>query len=155
MALTRTFNADASGNEVISGTVVANAGSGTFTVSGTVTANAGSGTMAVSGPLTDTQLRATPIQVTAATSSSAAMSSVAGSASSASLLASNSSRKGICLFNDSTAICRVAFGATASATAFTVLLQPNSFYENGTLYTGAISGIWASATGNMRITELT
>lgn len=38
---------------------------GTVTVSGTVTANAGTGTLAVSGPLTDTQLRATSVPVTA------------------------------------------------------------------------------------------
>lgn len=97
----------------------------------------------------------TPLQVTGATAGTATMTNVSGSASSVSILALNASRKGVTLFNDSTAICRVAYGATASATSFTVLLQPNSFYEMDTLYTGAISGIWASATGAMRVTELT
>jgi hypothetical protein len=95
------------------------------------------------------------IPVTAATSGTATLTSVASSATSVSLLASSASRKGFSVFNDSTQKLYIAYGATASTSAFTVLLQPGAYYENNTLYTGAISGIWASANGNARVTELT
>lgn len=169
MALSQTFTVDASGNEVVSGTVAATQ-SGTWNVtnvSGTVTLPTGAATAAKQPALGTAGTASadvitvqgitsmTPLQVTPAAAATGTMSSVAGNASSATLLASNSSRKGFTLYNDSTAICRVAFGATASATAFTFLMQPNAYYENNSNYTGAIAGIWASATGNMRVTELT
>ena len=46
-------------------------------------------------------------------------------------------------------------GATASATSFTAKLSPDGYYEVPFNYTGIIDGLWASATGNARITELT
>lgn len=88
--------------------------------------------------------------------SSSAVTSVASSASSVSLLASNSGRLGATFYNDSTQICYLKLGATASNTSYTVQLGPNGYYElpPGQIYTGAVDGIWASANGNMRITEL-
>lgn len=86
---------------------------------------------------------------------SAAVTSVAGSTSSVSLLAANSSRKGFIIYNDSTAILYVKLGATASTSSFTYRLTPNGIItESAFGYTGAIDGIWVSATGNARITEL-
>ena len=82
-----------------------------------------------------------------------AQTSVAGSASSTTLLASNTSRKGFSIYNDSTAILYVRFQATASTSNFSVKLQPDAYYEDSMGYTGVIDGIWASATGNARITE--
>lgn|SRR3990167_2994164 len=89
--------------------------------------------------------------------STATLSNVSSSASSVSLLASNSNRKGSVFFNDSTAILYLAFAATASTTSFTYRLTPNSTLElyGEKNFTGAISGIWASANGAARITELT
>ncbi len=177
MGLTQTTNVDASGNTIISGAVTGPVTdtqiratplpvSGPLTdtqiratalpVSGPLTDTQIRATaLPVSGPLTDTQLRATPVAVTAATSATGTITSVAGSATSVSILSANAARKGFTVYNDSTAIAKIAFAATASATAFTVLLQPNSFYENNTLYTGVISAIWASAAGSARVTELT
>ena len=124
----------------------------------------------VSGPLTDTQLRAAAVpvsltstavtgtvavaQVKAATST---LSNVAGSVSSVTLLASNANRKNAAIYNDSTANLYVKLGATASATSFTVLMLPGAYYELPVdqVYTGIIDGIWVSATGNARVTELT
>lgn len=85
----------------------------------------------------------------------AAVTSVAGSASSVSLLASNNARVGATIFNDSTALLYIKLGATASTSSFTVKLQQDEYYEVPYGYTAAIDGIWASATGNARITELT
>jgi hypothetical protein len=88
-------------------------------------------------------------------SASSAITSVAGSASSVSLLVSNAARKGFFIYNDSTKKMYLKFGATASATSFTVILQPDGFYEHSSvIYTGAIDAIWASAAGFARITEL-
>lgn len=81
--------------------------------------------------------------------------SVAGSATTVTLLASNTSRKSATFYNDSTATLYLKLGATASTTSYTVQLTPNSYYELSVGYTGIIDGIWSSATGNVRITELT
>jgi hypothetical protein len=81
-------------------------------------------------------------------------SNVASSASNVTLLASNASRKGAAIYNDSTAILYVKFGATASATSFKVAMAAASYYEfPQPIYTGIVDGIWASANGNARITE--
>jgi hypothetical protein len=89
--------------------------------------------------------------------SSATLSNVAASASNVTLLAANSSRKRIVIHNDSTSKLRIKFGATASSTSFTVALNGYETYEspNFNVYTGIIDGIWDSATGSARITELT
>lgn len=80
--------------------------------------------------------------------------SVAGSATSVSLLAANASRKGATVYNDSSAILYLKLGATASTTSYTLQMAANGYYEVPFGYVGAIDGIWASATGNARITEL-
>jgi hypothetical protein len=90
-------------------------------------------------------------------SSTATLANVAGSASSVTLAAANASREGVVIMNDSTAILYVKFGATASATSFTYKLNGGETYESSgpVIYTGIITGIWASATGAARVTELT
>lgn len=87
----------------------------------------------------------------------ATLSNVAGSASSVAILASNTSRLGAMLHNDSTAVLYIKYGSTASTTSYTYKLQPGDHWEMPTYptYTGAIDGIWASATGTARITEIT
>jgi len=89
------------------------------------------------------------------TASTSSVTSVSGSASSVQLLAANTTRKGGTLYNDSTAILYLKLGTTASTTSFTVRILSNGYYELPISYTGRIDGIWASATGAARITELT
>ncbi len=98
----------------------------------------------------------TTVATTAAAATTSSVTSVASSGSSVSLLASNSSRKNATFFNESTTTLYLKLGATASFTSYTVQLSPNSYYElpNGAVYTGAIDGIWSSANGSARITEL-
>lgn len=112
--------------------------------------------------LTDVQLRATPVPVTTSQSANATptLSNVASSASSVTLLAANAARKGATIVNDSSAILFVKFGSTASATSFTVEMAArsataSSYYEVPFGYSGIITGIWASATGSARMTEIT
>lgn len=97
------------------------------------------------------------IPTSAPASSTSTLTSVAAAASSTSLLALNTSRKQATFFNDSTAILYLKLGTTASTTSYTVQIPSNGYYElpGISVYTGAIQGIWSSATGNVRITELT
>jgi hypothetical protein len=97
-----------------------------------------------------------PVSVPASTTSG--LSNVSGSASSVTVLASNASRKNATFFNDSTAILYLKLNSgVASTTSYSVQIQPNGYYElpNGSVYTGAITGIWSAANGAVRVTELT
>lgn len=87
----------------------------------------------------------------------ATCTNVASSATSVSILASTPGRKQATFFNDSTQVLYLKFGATASTTSYTVQLIAGAYYElpGVRVYTGAIDGIWASANGNLRVTELT
>lgn len=88
------------------------------------------------------------------TSSTGTFTSVAASATDVTLLASNANRKGCIIYNDSTAILYILLAnSTSSATAFTQKLYQDEAYTLDFNYTGIIKGIWASATGNARITE--
>ena len=65
-------------------------------------------------------------------------------------------RSGATVYNDSTAILYLALGtAAASTTDFTVKMVADAYYEVPFGYTGAIRGIWASATGSARVGEIT
>lgn len=91
-----------------------------------------------------------------APSGTATLANVAASATSVTIDAANTSRKGLLLVNDSTASCFVKYGATASATSYTVFMGPGAYWEMPKpIYTGTIDGIWTAAAGNMRVTELT
>jgi hypothetical protein len=89
------------------------------------------------------------------TTTNTVTSTVAGSASSVTILAANGGRKGATVVNDSTVLLYLKLGTTASATDYTVKMAADQYYEVPFNYTGRIDGIWASATGNARITELT
>lgn len=86
----------------------------------------------------------------------AALTSVAASVTSVTLLAANANRRKFIIINDGTKNLFVAFAATATSAAYSVLLPGGQAYESEMNdYTGVISGIWATANGNARITEIT
>jgi hypothetical protein len=95
------------------------------------------------------------IPVTAPTSSTGTQTSVTSSATTVTVLASNAARKGAVIFNDSSKSLYIKFGATASLTSFATQLRAGDSYEVPFGYTGIIDGIWASANGFARVTELT
>lgn len=104
----------------------------------------------------------TPIGVDAAgtvsvvqKSGTATLSNVASSATSVTVLAANTARKAATVYNDSTQILYLKFGATASTSSFTVKLAADTYYEVPGGYTGIMDGIWASANGSARVTEIT
>lgn len=94
------------------------------------------------------------VSITSSTSGTATCTNVAGSASNVTLLAANTARLKATLYNDSTALCYVKLGATATSSSFTTIIFANGYYEVPESYTGIIDGIWASAAGAMRVTEI-
>jgi hypothetical protein len=87
------------------------------------------------------------------------LSNVAGSITSTTILSAKPWRKDAYIFNDSTAILYLAFASTASTSSYTLQIAGWGFYElsknkNWNVYDGIITGIWVSATGNARITEI-
>jgi len=84
------------------------------------------------------------------------LSQVAVAATSAVLLALNASRKGWSIQNVTNKIVYLAMAATATASAYTVAVQPNGYYEQmgSRVYTGIISVIGPSGvSGNAIVTE--
>lgn len=85
--------------------------------------------------------------------------SVASSASAVTILAASTAREGATITNDSTAILYLLLGAgTASSSVYTVQMAGTgggtpAYYEVPYGFTGIITGIWASATGNARVTS--
>lgn len=93
----------------------------------------------------------------ATTASTPSLANVNASASSVTLLEANTSRLGAIVYNDSGADLYLKYGSSASTTSFTYFVQANSPWEMppGAVYTGIITGVWSSATGAARVTELT
>lgn len=84
------------------------------------------------------------------------LANVSASATSVALFAANTSAVARSVVNDSAADLYLKFGATASATSYTAKLGPGAYYEfPAPLYNGVVHGIWTSATGSARTTELT
>ena len=80
---------------------------------------------------------------------------MAASATSVTVLAASASRQGASVYNDSTAVLYLKLGAAASVTSHTTQVAAGQLYElPAPVYTGIIDGIWASATGSARVTEL-
>lgn len=85
--------------------------------------------------------------------------SVTSSATAQTIKAANTSRAGITIANDSTAILYLLLGAgTVSATTYTYAMPPKGTVAATQVisgFTGIITGIWASANGFASVTELT
>lgn len=91
---------------------------------------------------------------TTVVSGTATLANVASSATNVTLLAANTARLGATITNDSTQVLYVKFGATASATSYTVQIAAGGYYEvPQPVFTGKLDGLWASANGNARVTE--
>ncbi len=103
---------------------------------------------------------ANPIVTAESKATAAAKTSVTSAAASTSLIASNANRKMLIITNESTAVLYIDLsGGTASATSYSVVLGPTATSVSPSFtisnFTGAVTGIWASANGFARITELT
>lgn len=99
----------------------------------------------------------TYLTTTAGVSAAPSISQVSSSTSSVTLKTSNSNRKGLIIHNGATTALLVKFGATASATSFTVKVGVGERYTLPDLpiYTGVVDGIWeGSPTGAANVTEI-
>lgn len=100
------------------------------------------------------------IQLVSATGT---VTTVASSATVVTLKALNLDRMGLMIYNSSTSRLFIKFGAAASLTDYSFVLAPldssavGDFWEHpqGYVYTGIVTGIWASANGSAQITEFT
>lgn len=88
----------------------------------------------------------------------ATLANVAASATSVTLFAANIGTRGRTVFNDSTALLYLKYGATASATSFTVIIGAGGYYEfpvmGGGIYGGLVDAIWSAANGSARTTVI-
>jgi len=125
-------------------------------VIGALTANQSVNQAQVAGTTTATNAGSTSAgtqRIIQATGATGTLSNVAASATSVTVLAANTARLKAVFYNDSTVNLYLKFGTTASATSFSYLLNAGMTLEE-THYNGIITGIWASATGNARVTEV-
>ncbi|HEY6276021.1 MAG TPA: hypothetical protein VIX86_06785 [Streptosporangiaceae bacterium] len=89
------------------------------------------------------------------TPQSATLANVASSATNVSVFAAAAGHvNGRTVYNDSTQVLYLKFGATASATSHTVQIGPGGYYEfPAPVYSGEADGLWASANGSARLTS--
>ena len=156
----------------VSGTVAVTQSTSPWVVSGTVTSNQGAPNTLinawpveltdgygnlfgeVNNPLYITASSTSPLPVVTNKAATSSVTSVASSATNTTLLAANSNRVFASIYNESSKTVFIKLGTTASATSYSILLMPNSYWEVPSDYTGKIDAIWSSANGNARITEL-
>ena len=69
-------------------------------------------------------------------------------------MAANAARRLAAIFNESTSVLYVKFGAAASLTSYTVQIPAGGYYEIPGSYSGILDGIWASANGAAQVTEV-
>lgn len=85
-----------------------------------------------------------------------ARTNVNAAVASTTLLAANANRKWGAIYNDSASNLYLGLGAIAvTVTSFTVLLGAGDYFEFPTLYTGEVRGLWVTAVGAARLTEIT
>jgi hypothetical protein len=83
------------------------------------------------------------------------ITSVAGTiTASTTLLATSASRLFASVYNDSTAVLYIALGSTCTTTTYTTQIPPGGYYEVPSGWVGNVTGVWAAANGNARITAL-
>lgn len=89
-------------------------------------------------------------------SEAATVAKVNSSASSVTVAAANAARRALMIYNSDTNDLMLKFGATASATSFSVYIPGGGFWEMqpGAPYTGKLDGIWTAAgSGAAFVTE--
>jgi hypothetical protein len=80
--------------------------------------------------------------------------SVPASTTSVPLFTAATPLDGRSVFNDSTSVLYLKFGAVASTSDYTVQIAAGGYFEfPPPLYMGEVDGIWASANGNARLTS--
>ena len=97
------------------------------------------------------------LTVRATPAGTATLANVASSITAVTLLAANAGRLGMVIENESTSVLYVKFGTAASATSYTYSMAANTRLDTRSSrseYTGIVTGIWVTANGSARTTEL-
>jgi hypothetical protein len=83
------------------------------------------------------------------------LANVASSATSTTIFAATALARGRTVYNDSTAVLYLALdGSVASNSNYTVQLAAGAYFEfPAPAVSGLVTGIWASANGNARVTS--
>lgn len=95
------------------------------------------------------------VESTSATPDTGTVTTASVTNSNTTVLASNNNRMGATIYNEGSVTALVKLGSTASATSYTVKIITDAYYEVPFGYTGIITGITASGTATLRVTELT
>jgi len=66
----------------------------------------------------------------------------------------NHDRRGVTIFNDSSAILYIKLGSNITSDDFSLRLPSYAYYESPYGYSGIITGYWASTNGYARMTEI-
>lgn len=156
------FNCNQSGTwniSDISGTVSLPTGAATSALQST--GNSSLASIDGKFPSLGTKTSSSSVSVTLAFASTSTITTVASSTASVTLVAANNSRKTLVILNDSTANLYIALNASAASTTnYSLFLgakvgdTPSSLVLNGADYSGEIRGIWTTANGFARITEI-
>jgi hypothetical protein len=71
------------------------------------------------------------------------------------LAASNTSRKGLVVYNNSTSDMYLKYGSGGNPNDFTVKILAGGYWEMpAPIYTGIVTGAWDSVNGNAKVTEI-
>lgn len=85
---------------------------------------------------------------------SAAVANVVAATATTQLFAQTAACNGRTIYNDSSSVLYVKFGATASSSSYTVQLASQDYFEfPQPIYCGEVDGIWVSANGAARVTQ--
>ena len=96
-----------------------------------------------------------PLSIKVPAASSAVVTSVTSSATNSTLLAANSNRKGVLLYNNSTSILYIKYGAVSSLSDHSLAIGPGGYFEfPPPIYIGIVDCIWSVANGSAKITEI-
>ncbi len=141
---------------VVDGSAVTQPVSGSVSVSNFPATQPVSGTVTVSNPgLTDTQLRAAPVPVvsTPVSSNSSAVSQVTSTGANQTLVAANASRKKV-LLHFTSGVWYVKYGATASATSRTYVVNNTMFDIEEDMWKGPLDALCTTSGKLVDITDL-
>jgi hypothetical protein len=98
----------------------------------------------------------------------AEVTSVPSSTGAVELAGANPDRRGLSVYNASTAVLYLKYGSGASSSSYTVAVPASALYELppvgpvyasgevvGGCYAGQVTGAWASENGSAKVTEVT
>ena len=89
-------------------------------------------------------------------STSTRLSAVSAQSTAQTLMAANSLRRGLIIYNDSTGTANIKFGSGVTVSSFSFKVSAGQSYESPlSYYAGIVTGIWTtSPTGSAFVTEI-